>query len=153
MKANCNGKAGTMNAPKKKPEPPKHDPFQPSSVWMSNAYQPDLTLADYLSDTPEPTFWNRWFGGWILPLALAAYAVWIFVTGKATFFADDSGRVLTGGAALADGLAWLCIASFCHFHYFWPALPRLGILTDLGRALSLVGFLAALGCVVWCLVA
>lgn len=94
-----------MNAPKKKPEPQKPDPFKPSSVWMSNAYQPDLMLADYLSDTPEPTFWNRWFGGWILPLALIAYAVRIFATGEATFFAEDSGRVLTAGAALADGVA------------------------------------------------
>ena len=138
-----------MSAPKNKPEPKKDVPFKPSSVWMSNAYQPDLTLADYLSDTPAPTFWNRWFGGWILPLALAAYAVWIFVTGDATFFARGGGHALSGGAAIADGIAWLCIAFFCHFHYFWPALPRLGILTDGGQALSLVGFLGALSYVVW----
>ena len=141
-----------MNAPTKKAEPQKKDPFKPSSVWMSNACQPDLTLADYLSDTPAPTFWNRWFGGWILPLTLAAYAIWIFVTGEATFFARGGDVALSGGAATADGLAWLCIAFFCHFHYFWPTLPRLGILTDLGKALALVGFLGALGCVGWFMV-
>jgi len=41
------------------------------------------------------------------------------------------------------------VALFCHFHCFWPTLRRLGILTDLGKAIAMLGFIPSLGYVIW----
>ena len=105
-------------------------------------------LADAWSGTPPDTFWAKWFGGILFPLILAAYGVSRCVAQQAVL----PGRgilYLNGRPAVAMGVAVICAGCFLHFHYFWGNLRRLCVFSDLGKMLSLLGFIGAFGFVLW----
>jgi hypothetical protein len=52
---------------------------------------------------------------------------------------------LVGLNALALGFAGVCLALFLHCHYFWGNVRDQAWYAVLGKILSLVGFIAALG--------
>ena len=52
---------------------------------------------------------------------------------------------VTGPAATALGIAYVALGGFLHFRFFWELAPRLCRVADLGKGISLIVFLAALG--------
>jgi hypothetical protein len=111
---------------------------------------------DY-SGTPEPTFWCKWFGGVAVPIFFAIYGTRCCILEQAILHGRGiSGLELLGKEAVALGLAWISLAFFLHFHHFWSALARLGILSELGKIVSALFFIASMGYVLcsvasgWC---
>ena len=118
-----------------------------------NVYQADIDLADRFSDTPEPTFWSKWFGGLIVPILLVGYGLRCCMRQSALFHGTaDADLELQGRTAVVFGLAWVSAGLFAHFHYFWSTLKGFGIFTDIGKALSLIALIAAVGFVAWSVV-
>jgi hypothetical protein len=91
----------------------------------------------------------KWFGGVLLPLAVAGYAVSVLIAGQATFRGRYGGvLVLTGFDA---GLFAVCIfglAAAIHCFQFWGNSERLDAYANLGASAALLLFVAALGAVV-----
>jgi hypothetical protein len=115
-----------------------------------NYHQENLDLAEHFSDTPQPTFWSKWLGGMILPLSFSAYGIKCCIFKQATFYGSHrSELVLEGEVAIAFGLAWICAGAFLHFHYFWSALKQLLPYSNLGKLLSLLGFISAAAYLAW----
>jgi hypothetical protein len=112
--------------------------------WKLNPYQPEMDLAGHFSGTPRPSAWAKWLGGAGVPFLCAMYAAGCFLTQRAGWGSLD----LSGGRAVACGLAWLGVGLFLHFHYFWAALDRLWPYATVGKILSLLLFIGALGYVV-----
>lgn len=113
-----------------------------------NAFQTELDIADRLADTPEPTFWSRWFGGVIVPVLLMDYG-WRCCASQSAVFDQ---LPLQGRTAVAFGIVWISAGLFAHFHWFWSSLKRLSVLADPGKALALLGFIGSGGYVVWSIV-
>lgn len=123
------------------------------SLLNRNVYQTDLDIAEHFSGTPEPTLWSKWFGGVAVPILFAIYGTRCCILKHATLFGQKGSKLeLSGNEAVALGFAWVSIAFFLHFHYFWPALARLGILSELGKAISALCFIGSLGYVLWSIV-
>ena len=118
--------------------------------WDRNVYQVDLDVAGNLSGRPESTIWSTWVGGVMAPLGMAGYGVYCCLVHQALIPGDAySSLVLHGRAGVALGLAWLSGGVFLHFHYYWPTVARFCPFANLGKGISLLGFIAALGYVWW----
>lgn len=126
------------------------------SLFDRNLNQSSLDVADSLSGTPEPSMWTKWFGGIIVPAFTLGYGIRCCIIKKALFIGSSSrfrpGMQLDGSEAVAMGVAWMCLALFLHFHYFWPTLKRLYIFTDFGKIVAGFGLIASLGYVFWSIV-
>ncbi len=117
-----------------------------------NAYQREIHLMEHFSNTPEPTLWSKWFGGWVVPLLFAGYGLNCCLHQTGVLYGDNSAEwLLEGRKAVFYGIAWVSAGCFAHFHYFWPTLKRLGVFTDLGKVLSLLCLIASGGFVLWSL--
>ena len=117
-----------------------------------NVYQSDIDLADRFSDTPESTFWSKWVGGMVVPIIVSLYGLGCSITGEAVFAGSNASIDLTGRTAVIFGIAWISGACFLHFHYFWPTLKRLWVLTDVGKTISLLCLICAGGYVAWSII-
>jgi len=123
------------------------------SLLKRNAYKTEMDLADHFSGTPEPTFWSKWFGGMIVPACILVYALRCCISKQAVFVGSHRSSLdLSGRPAVFFGLAWLSGALFLHFHFFWPTLKRLGILTGLGKTISLLCLIGTFGYVLWSII-
>lgn len=124
-------------------------------IWKMlsrNVYKSDVTLIDQLSDTPETTFWSKWFGGIIIPIVVGLYGVGCIASRQVVFSGSNASTDLSGKAAVVFGAAWISGACFLHFHYFWPTLKRLWVLTDLGKTISLLCLIGTGGYVGWSII-
>jgi hypothetical protein len=123
------------------------------SLLRRNAFKTEMDIADHFSGAPHPTFWSKWFGGVVVSLWIAIYALRCCISQQAVFVGSHHSRLdLSGRPAIFFGLAWLSGAFFLHFHYFWPTLRRLGILADLGKTISLLCLIGAFGYVLWSII-
>jgi hypothetical protein len=112
----------------------------------------DLNVADHFSDTPEHTFWSKWFGGIVVPLIVGLYGLTCCLLHEAVFAGKNASIDLSGKTAVVFGFALISGAWFLHFHYFWPVLKRLCVFADFGKTLSLLGFIGTFGYVMWTIV-
>ena len=123
------------------------------SLFNRNINKADVDLVDHLSSTPEPTFWSKWFGGVIVPVGIAIYALHCCISQQASLLGQRGAKInLSGMQAVFYGLAWLSGAFFLHFHYFWPTLKRLWIFTNLGKIISLLCLIGTFGYVLWTII-
>lgn len=90
--------------------------------------------------------WFRWFVGVIVPLAVAAYGIWIVATQQTTI-GRRGALPLTGANAVAIGVAWIAAALFVHCRYFWDELHDSHWLSELGKIVALVIGIGGLGVV------
>lgn len=119
-------------------------------LFTRNVCQSEIDLADHLAGTPEPTFWAKWFGGVAVPIVLAAIGTRYCILQHAVFYGRGGAELeLEGRSAVIFGLGWVSAALFAHFHYFWPTLKRLGIYTDAGKTISLLGIIGTVGYLMW----
>jgi len=113
-------------------------------------FDPDGLVRDEMfGDMLGTTFWSKWFGGVIAPAVLAVVGLVCCVTRRAAMERSGTQWELVGGKAVLCGVAAICLAFYLHFTCFWPHLKRLGGLAPAGAALSLLGFIASFGYVVW----
>ena len=110
------------------------------------------TESDF-SDTPNPSFLSKWFGGVIVPVCILIYALRCCILQKAVFFGGRDGNLeLFGMSAVFMGLTWLSAAFFIHFHYFWSAVKRLCIYANFTKAIALLCLIGTFGYVVWSII-
>lgn len=123
------------------------------NLLKRNTYKTEMDFAEHFSGTPEPTFWSKWFGGVLVPVCIANYALRCCISQQAVLVGSrHSSLDLSGKPAVFLGLAWLSGAFFLHFHYFWSTLRRLGVFTDLGKIISLLCLIGTFGYVLWSIV-
>lgn len=122
------------------------------NMLNSNLRRHNGELIDELAYPPEATFWSKWCGGVIIPLVILRYGVLILMTNEAKLFARHGTSLeLSGNNAIAMGIAWLFVALFLNFHFFWSAIPRIFVVSYPGKLLALIGFIASFGYVLWSL--
>lgn len=115
-------------------------------------YQGYADLADTLSGSPPDSPWAKWFGGIVAPFLIALAGVMFCITECAPFVPNEcSGIETRGTTAFFTGLAWISVAFFLHFHYFWGNYARLEPFSDIGKVLSALAFIACLAYVCWTL--
>ena len=120
------------------------------STFNNNAYKHTLNTADHFSGLGSGSFLSKWLGGIAVPIVITIYAVNCIITKQAVMAGVHGSQIeLTRTPAVAFGVAWLCVAIFLHFHYFWPTLKRLWVLTDVGKTIAALGFIVSLGYVLW----
>lgn len=97
---------------------------------------------EWASEAPD-TFWTRWFGGVILPLALVASGIACLLTRTAVLFGWRGVLFVQGLTAAVVGIACFAAAAFLHIHCYWhPRLAHPGI-AQIGEIAALLVFLAA----------
>ena len=126
------------------------NPFTRKVGYRENVLADDFTLS------PETTPWTKWFGGCVIPLALAGYAVHCFVTKHAIMPGSTRFGLrymhLYGMDAFYFGLAVLRLAFLLHVHYFWTAYEKLEPFSELLKNIFLLCFIGTFGTVIWSLI-
>lgn len=122
------------------------------SLWRRYNYDLEGRVVEHLAEAPATTFWSKWFGGVVAPVLMTAYATWVLADQRATTGGPSDSIRLVGRVAVAYGLVWLFAGMFAHFHYFWTGRWRLAAPAVWGEGASLVGFIGALGYVIWVVV-
>jgi hypothetical protein len=118
-----------------------------------NVYQHTSDTTDNFSDTPNPSFLSKWFGGVIVPVFILIYGLRCCILQKAVFEGGRSGSLeLSGMPAVFMGLSWLSAAFFIHFHYFWSAVKRLCVYADFAKTIALLCLIGTFGYVVWSII-
>jgi hypothetical protein len=112
------------------------------ALWTS---EPRPTIADdteSLAHCPSGGPLKMWLAGMGVAGALAAYGIACIVSEEATMLARHSRNMhVTGPAAVWIGAAWIALAGFIHFHYFWGLHSRLWRFSETLKVASLVVFL------------
>ena len=106
-----------------------------------------LDAGEHLSESPRSDLASRWLGGGLAAGALAGYALNCIVMQRAYFPRTRPLGLIEheGTAALLVGAIYLSCAAFAHFHWFWSGEDRWHVLGHLGKFLSLIAFMVALG--------
>lgn len=102
-----------------------------------------MSLDDWTDDPPQGPF-PKWFWGCVVPLAVAAYAIWVITSGEGTLPGRYHRRlVLHGTDATLYGIAWLAGALFTHAHYFWGNTDKLAPFSPVGKVAGLLVFVGS----------
>jgi drug/metabolite transporter (DMT)-like permease len=105
-------------------------------------------VASSLADSARGEPAARWLGGGLAALGVAAYAAYVLLTQRAwlpkTRPHPPGWAEWTGASAVALGCAYLAIAGFIHFHWFWSGDPRWHAVGYFGKLLSAAGLIAAI---------
>ncbi len=106
-----------------------------------------------LDREPEGDRWEKWIGGVIAPLPLAAWGLYWIITRHAVLRGRGGPTVLEGGGAVAAGLTVLFLALCLHFHYFWGLNESATMrrFHPYGKALALLGLILSLSYTTWSL--
>ena len=99
---------------------------------------------DDVSDDP----WTKWGYGVVVPCLLSLFGASRMVYQQATLIGyRGRGMSLTGGDAVAFGVAILAGALFMHVRYFWSNSTRLAGYVDLGTVVAILVGIVSLGIV------
>jgi len=113
--------------------------------FQRKLYEYTRQEVESFSDSPVPTFWSKWFGGATVPLLLTGYAVKCWILKQATLPGRHGQSMqIYGEDAIMLGFVCLFIGLFLHFHFFWTALPRLGLFSHSAKILSLLGLVVSI---------
>jgi len=97
-------------------------------------------------DPPSGGFWQKWFGGTVVPILAFTYGVDCIATQDTWWGAWRGGYVHVQGLnACLAGIELLALGLFAHFHYFWGLVDRLEPYSVAGKVASLLVFLASFG--------
>ena len=108
-------------------------------------------IADGLADDDgPPSRFYKWVVGIGGACVFAVLAALCWVSRKALLPGHLSTMPLEGGSAIAMGVVLLAIGVFLFAHYFCSNSQRLGGLTDIGKMISLLGFIGGLGFILFC---
>ena len=121
-------------------------------IWnfLGRDYQsPEAAAGSHFIRTVEPTFYQKWFGGILVPGCMGFYGVRCILAEQAVLVGRGGSWDLAGRDAILFGLAWLSGGLFVHFHYFWPSIKKLAMFTGLAKNVSLVVVILSLGYVIW----
>ncbi len=91
----------------------------------------------------------KWFGGFIAPITITAYALFVAITGQAEFRGRYGGRLVLAG--IDAGLFVLCLLALAvavRCFQPWGASERLEGFSRIVAALALAVFIATLGAIV-----
>jgi hypothetical protein len=106
---------------------------------------------DDLDDPPSGSFWQKWFGGIVVPIVTAWYCIDCIATQEATWSGRFSlprfsfpSEQLQGFNACLLGVVVLAGGLFAHFHYFWGLVDRLEPYSVAGKIAALLLLLASL---------
>ena len=113
--------------------------------WLDNPYRHTATEAEDFAYPPNGGRGKLITLGIVLPIGLMIYAAHIWMTKEAYWPGRrSSGMTVTGDTALAMSVGYAFLSLFSHFRWFWGLV--LHYLTfRMGTAISLLGFLGALG--------
>lgn len=104
----------------------------------------DLFLPQENFDRPRGGVWGRIAFGVVVPIAVTWFSV-NCISKQSTPFPHRRGiEHLHGGSAIWLATAYLALAGFLHFHFFWGASRRLSRYSQPGKSFSFVIFLAAI---------
>lgn len=103
-------------------------------------------------DDPPRDWWAKWVLGAAVPGLIAFVGMRCIVTGYAWLPRRrmlQRSLELHGAAGAWVGVALVAAALFLHVHYLWNNVDRLTPFADVAKTASLLGFVAALGVVLW----
>jgi hypothetical protein len=106
------------------------------------------------NDGPAGDGWSKWAWGVVAPLLIAIFGASRFyfqqftLGGGGQFGSGGHRMLLTGYDAIAMGIASIAVALFLHSRYFLSDTKRFGAYADLGKVISLVVGIVAIGFVV-----
>ena len=95
-------------------------------------------IASFFSEDASGSPVAKWIGGVIVPLPIAAYAIWCLVMQTGTIIGRGGRLVLSGTDAVLYGVALLGLAVFLNTHFFWSTSRRFYVVSELGRPLGLL---------------
>ena len=105
---------------------------------------------DDFDDSPSGSFWQKWFGGIVVPIVTVLYCIDCLATQRATwsggYFSGSVG--LRGLNACLLGAVVFGFGLFAHFHYFWGSVDRLEPYSALGKIAAVVILIPSLGLLV-----
>ncbi len=94
--------------------------------------------------------WTKWFGGCVVPLAIAIYSIICIYLGSTTLPGRNSAGVsITGTDGYILAAAYLAMGAFAHFHCFWGLHGRLSAYSQTLKVVSLLIFLPCLLIVIY----
>src|SRR5262245_3190215 len=105
---------------------------------------------DRWNDEPSQGFGPKWYGGALVPLLIAAYAVSVLVAGEGTIpgrgvVRRSARQIVHGTDAIAYGIGLYGAAAFFHCHYFWGNTRNLDRYSALGKVIGLGVFVLGIG--------
>lgn len=112
------------------------------ALWTSGPKPTIVDDTERLANAPSGGPLKMWLAGMGIAGALAAYGIACVVSEEATLLVRRGSNMhVTGPAAMWIGVAWIALACFIHFHYFWGLHPKLWRFSQALKVLSLIGFL------------
>jgi hypothetical protein len=97
-----------------------------------------------IASDPNSSSATKWFGGAVIPIILAAYAVRVLALGGADIPARGGVLQLSGLDAVLYAVCILMLASAVHSALFWANDQKLNAYSSMGVSLGLLGFIGAL---------
>jgi hypothetical protein len=110
--------------------------------------------ASNLDGPPQGGAPEAWVYGVGLALPTFAYGLFCLLMQRAWFLniplrgvprAPGMLREWSGRSAMAFGVVLIAVAAFAHFHWFWSNSPRLSPYYEIGKIVSLILLIGALG--------
>lgn len=107
-------------------------------------------MLETMLDEPRDTPWNKWGCGVGIPALIALLAARVMFIQKLVTVGRGMRRLqLAGSDAWWLGLAFVGLAAWMHFHFFWTNHPKLASYAEPGKIVSLLAFIGGLGWVVF----
>ena len=114
------------------------------SVWNNDDHQTSLDDLDDLAHAPSGSPWMKWLLGWVAPVAIVAYSLVSMNRGSITLPGEHASMTVTGDNASILAAAYIALAAFLHFHFFWSLHPRLWRYAQALKVVALLTFLPCL---------
>ena len=106
-------------------------------VWPPHGL-PDA--ADGFAESRRENVLQKWVMGVIVALIPAVYGIRCVIAGATTIIGRRGWVAVTGWAGVAFAIAFVSLACWLHFHYFWANHHRLWRFSELGKFVALVTF-------------
>ena len=115
-------------------------------VWPPHGL-PDA--ADHLEQTPQRDTGQMWVRGVLVAAVPAVYGIRCLLSGETTIIGRHGWLTITGSASVAFAVAFISLACWLHFQYFWTNHQRLWRYSELGKLAAIAAFSGSLifGCI------
>ncbi len=95
-------------------------------------------FVEFFSEEASASPIAKWVGGVIVPLPVAAYALWCLLTQSGTIVGRGGTVHLSGSIAVGYGIALLGLALFLSAHFFFSNTRRCYVVSEVGRPWGLI---------------
>ena len=114
------------------------------SLWTNKDHRTILDDVDDLAYAPSGSPWTKWLLGWVVPVAVVAYSLVSMDRGSITLPGEHSSMTVMGDNVRFLAVAYIALAAFLHFHFFWSLHPRLWRCAQALKVVALITFLPCL---------